>query len=284
MQKTIDIELIRIDCGTQSRVQIDQQTVSAYTELVVEGVVFPPVKVFFDGVHHYLADGFHRYFAHKAAGIEVILAEVHNGTLRDATLAALEANATHGLPRTNADKRKAVQMMLDDFEWSDWSNAEIARRCRVSHTFVNKMRPADGSAKKHIRSGVEVEREEGKKKPIDTNGAVETQQPKEAPSEPKQQPVQPTEYTQEDEALKYLTDENQRLTDRLAVAAMDATEEERTLADELIADLRGQIKMLELELESVKRSRDIFQSECNELKKQCLSQQRQLKKLSSTSA
>jgi chromosome segregation ATPase len=146
------------------------------------------------------------------------------------------------------------------------------------------MRPADGSAKKHIRSGVEVEREEGKKKPIDANGAVEPQQPKEAPSEPKQQPVQPTEYTQEDEALKYLTDENQRLTDRLAVAAMDATEEERTLADELIADLRGQIKMLELELESVKRSRDIFQSECNELKKQCLSQQRQLKKLSSTTA
>jgi hypothetical protein len=175
-------------------------------------------------------------------------------------------------------------MMLDDFEWSDWSNAEIARRCRVSHTFVNKMRPADGSAKKHIRSGVEVEREEGKKNTADTNGATEPQQPKEAPSEPKQQPVQTTDYTQEDEALKYLTDENQRLTDRLAVAAMDATEEERTLADELIAELREQVKMLELELESVKRSRDIFQSECNELKKQCLSQQRQLKKLSSTTA
>jgi flagellar biosynthesis GTPase FlhF len=281
MQKQIELGLIRIDCGTQSRVDIDQQTVSTYVELVKEGTVFPPVTVFFDGNHHYLADGFHRYFAHKNAGHDEILATVINGTLRDAVLASLEANSTHGLPRTNADKRKSVQIMLDDFEWSEWSNVEIARRCRVSHTFVNKLRPADGSAKKHIRSGKEVERVEGKQKPVDAKAPVEPKQPKEPPSEPKQQP---TDYTQEDEALKYLTEENQRLADRLAVAAIDATEEEKSLAAETIEELREQVKMLELELESVKRSRDIFQSECNELKKQCLAQQRQLKKLQSTSA
>lgn len=284
MQKQIDLDLIRIDCGTQSRVDIDQQTVSSYVELVKEGTVFPPVTVYFDGNHHYLADGFHRYFAHKAAGHDEILATVINGTLRDAVLASLEANSTHGLPRTNADKRKAVQMMLDDFEWSEWSNAEIARRCRVSHTFVNKMRPADGSSKKHLRGGVEMEREEGKKKPADAKGAPEPKQLKEQAPEPKQEPVSPAEYSPEDEALKYLTEENQRLADRLAVAALDASEEEKSLAAETIAELREQIKMLELELESVKRSRDIFQSECNELKKQCLSQQRQLKKLLATSA
>jgi hypothetical protein len=278
MQKQIELDNIRIDCGTQSRVDIDQQTVSSYAELVKEGTVFPPITVYFDGVHHYLSDGFHRYFAHKGAGQDEILAEVRNGTLRDAVLASLEANSTHGLPRTNADKRKVVQMMLDDFEWSDWSNAEIARRCRVSHTFVNKMRPADGSSKKYLRGGVELEREGGKKKPVDIKAAPEPKQPKE--ESPK--PIQPTGYNQEDEALKYLTEENQRLNDRLAIAGMDATEEERSLADELIADLREQVKMLELELESVKRSRDIFQSECSELKKQCLSQQRQLKKLSAT--
>lgn len=281
MQKQIELGLIRIDCGTQSRVDIDQQTVSTYVELVKEGTVFPPVTVFFDGNHHYLADGFHRYFAHKGAGHDEILATVINGTLRDAVLASLEANSTHGLPRTNADKRKAVQMMLDDFEWSDWSNVEIARRCRVSHTFVNKLRPSDGSAKKHIRGGKEVERVEGKQKPVDTKAPVEPKQTKEEPPEPKQQP---TEYTQEDEALKYLTEENQRLADRLAVAAIDATEEEKSLAAETIEELREQVKMLELQLESVKRSRDIFQSECNELKKQCLAQQRQLKKLQSTHA
>lgn len=278
MQKQIELGLLRIDCGTQSRVDIDQQTVSTYVELVKEGTVFPPVTVFFDGNHHYLADGFHRYFAHKGAGHDEILATVINGTLRDAVLASLEANSTHGLPRTNADKRKAVQMMLDDFEWSDWSNAEIARRCRVSHTFVNKMRPADGSSKKYLRGGVELEREGGKKNPVDTKSAPGPKQPKEEPPKP----VEPAGYTQEDEALKYLTEENQRLADRLAVASIDATEEEKSLAAETIEELREQVKMLELELESVKRSRDIFQSECNELKKQCLSQQRQLKKLSAT--
>lgn len=275
MQKQIDFEYLRIDCGTQSRVDIDQQTVSSYAEFIKEGVVFPPVTVFFDGTQHYLADGFHRYFAHKDAGHKEILAHVINGTLRDAILFSLEANATHGLPRTNADKRKSVQIMLDDFEWSEWSNAEIARRCRVSHTFVNKMRPADGSAKKHLHKGVQIKREEGKQKPVDAKVAAE-------PKQPKQEPKQPIEYTQEDEALKYLTEENQRLNDRLAVAAIDASEEEKSLASETIEELREQVKMLEMELESVKRSRDIFQSECNELKKQCLSQQRQLKKLQST--
>lgn len=284
MQKQIELDLIRIDCGTQSRVDIDQQTVSSYVELVKEGTVFPPVTVFFDGNHHYLADGFHRYFAHKGAGRDEILATVINGTLRDAVLASLEANSTHGLPRTNADKRKSVQMMLDDFEWSEWSNAEIARRCRVSHTFVNKMRPADGSSKKYLRGGVEMEREEGKKKTVDTKGAPEPKQLKEKAHEPKQEPVSPAEYSPEDEALKYLTEENQRLADRLAVAALDASEEEKSLAAETIEELREQVKMLELELDSVKRSRDIFQSECNELKKQCLAQQRQLKKLLATSA
>lgn len=275
MQKQIDFEYLRIDCGTQSRVDIDQQTVSSYAEFIKEGVVFPPVTVFFDGTQHYLADGFHRYFAHKDAGHKEILAQVINGTLRDAILFSLEANATHGLPRTNADKRKSVQIMIDDFEWGEWSNAEIARRCRVSHTFVNKMRPADGSAKKHLHKGVQIKREEGKQKPVDAKVAAE-------PKQLKQEPKQPIEYTQEDEALKYLTEENQRLNDRLAVAAIDASEEEKSLASETIEELREQVKMLEMELESVKRSRDIFQSECNELKKQCLSQQRQLKKLQST--
>jgi hypothetical protein len=140
------------------------------------------------------------------------------------------------------------------------------------------MRPADGSSKKYLRGGVELEREGGKKNPVDTKSAPGPKQPKEEPPKP----VEPAGYTQEDVALKYLTEENQRLADRLAVASIDATEEEKSLATETIEELREQVKMLELELESVKRSRDIFQSECNELKKQCLSQQRQLKKLSAT--
>lgn len=36
----------------------------------------------------------------------------------------------------NADKRKAVIVLLNDAEWSGWSDREIAKRCHVSHMMV----------------------------------------------------------------------------------------------------------------------------------------------------
>lgn len=36
-------------------------------------------------------------------------------------------------------------MLLNDEEWSKWSDSEIARRCRVSHPFVAKLRPVTGN-------------------------------------------------------------------------------------------------------------------------------------------
>ena len=53
---------------------------------------------------------------------------------------ALGRNASHGLRRTNDDKRRAVKMMLDDPEWSAWSSREIGKQCCVSHTFVEGVR------------------------------------------------------------------------------------------------------------------------------------------------
>lgn len=50
-------------------------------------------------------------------------------------------NDAHGLPRNNADKRKAVGMLLDDAEWRDNSDRWIAETCKVSHTLVQNMRP-----------------------------------------------------------------------------------------------------------------------------------------------
>jgi len=50
------------------------------------------------------------------------------------------ANAAHGIRRSNADKRRAVEMLLSDEEWRQLSNIRNARRCVVSHTFVNSVR------------------------------------------------------------------------------------------------------------------------------------------------
>lgn len=138
---SLALTAIRIDGGTQPRVVIDETAVADYAEKMRMGVNFPPVVVFFDGADHWLADGFHRFHAAKKADWHDIGAEIHQGTRREAVLYSVAANDEHGIRRTNADKRKAVTTLLEDDEWKQWVNAEIARRCGVSHTLVNDMRP-----------------------------------------------------------------------------------------------------------------------------------------------
>lgn len=134
---------MRIDGGTQARTAIDEGTVAEYAEAVRNGAVLPPLSLFFDGVHFWLADGFHRYHAYlQAGGVERISAEIRTGSRRDAVLYAVGANAAHGLRRSNADKRRAVQMVLDEPEWAQWSDREIARVCGVSQPFVSEQRHA----------------------------------------------------------------------------------------------------------------------------------------------
>lgn len=138
----VPLAAIRIDGGTQARTAIDAATVAEYAEALKTGAVLPPLSLFFDGVHFWLADGFHRYHAYLQAGIERISAEIRTGSRRDAVLYAVGANTAHGLRRTNADKRRAVQMVLAEPEWAAWSDREIARVCGVTHPFVAEQRQA----------------------------------------------------------------------------------------------------------------------------------------------
>lgn len=131
---------ISIDGGTQPREDIDEDIVSEYAEAMKDGDQFPPIVVFSDGAKYWLADGFHRYHASNKVGYLDIEAEVKQGTKRDAILYSVSANSKHGLRRTNADKRKAVLTLLNDEEWSQWSDREIARQAEVSKSLVNKMR------------------------------------------------------------------------------------------------------------------------------------------------
>jgi hypothetical protein len=140
MPETVALDDIRTDGGTQPREYLNELVLSEYAESMTDGTVFPPVIIFFDGSHYWLADGFHRFFAAKKCGARDISAEVRQGTRREARLYAVGANATHGLRRTNADKRRAAITLLQDKEWQRWSNREIARQCSVTHTFVAKLR------------------------------------------------------------------------------------------------------------------------------------------------
>lgn len=136
----IPIESVRINGGTQSRVELNQSTISEYAESIRLAVDLPPVVVFFDGATFWLADGFHRFHAHREAGAMEIAGDIHTGTQRDAILYSVGANAAHGLRRTNADKRRAVETLLRDAEWAAWSDREIARQCHVHHETVAGIR------------------------------------------------------------------------------------------------------------------------------------------------
>lgn len=138
-----DMSVLRIDGGTQSRASLYQNVVDDYASAIGDGASFPPVVVFHDGTDHWLADGFHRYHAHKKLGLVEIDADVRQGTRRDAILYSVGANESHGLRRTNEDKRRAVLTLLSDGEWVKWSDREIAKACAVSHVFVGKLRPVD---------------------------------------------------------------------------------------------------------------------------------------------
>ena len=137
----IDISHLRRDGGTQPRAEIDQQIVADYAEAMQAGVKFPPVIVFYDGSDYWLADGFHRAAAAEQAQLAEVAADVRQGTKRDALLYSVSANATHGLRRTNADKRRAVLLVLSDSEWFEtMSDRKIAEHVGVSQPFVSALR------------------------------------------------------------------------------------------------------------------------------------------------
>lgn len=258
----VGLEKIRTDGGTQSRVKIDENVVANYADDILNGADFPPVVLFFDDTDYWLADGFHRYFANKRINAPSIKAEVIEGTVRDAILHGIQANNKHGLRPTNADKRKGVLTILNDIEWSDLSDREIAKICGVSHTYV-------GTVRKEL-NGKSVNVATSKK---------DTKKP-----EPPVDPV--AEFSEQEierETLKSavgeLQKQNEELQDQLTVAMAASTDDiEKEKAQSVIKDLRAQIRVLEVELKEVTISRDIYQRENGELKKQISSLLKKVKK------
>lgn len=134
----VALPLIRLDGGTQCRATLDSEHIEHLVEVLESGGSLPPALVFHDGINLWLADGFHRYHAAQHREVAELWCEVRSGTQLDAIAYAVGANQTHGLRRTNADKRKAVEVALRT--WPAESSREIARRCVVSDTFVNNLR------------------------------------------------------------------------------------------------------------------------------------------------
>lgn len=271
MNKNLNLGVLVLDGRLQSRVEIDEDAVADYALALENGDKFPAVLAFFDGIHYYLTDGYHRYHAHKRAGKASIEVEVFNGTLRDAIFHATSVNSKHGMRRSNADKRKAVMTLLEDFEWEGMSSSEIARHCGVSVAFVSNLRNVTGKQSEGTIKYKDKDGEVKEKKKAAGRPAKEPELKEPAP-EPKQE-----EADQQQEGIDMLLAENEELKARLAVAAMDATPEEKAMAEQTIAELREELRLAKIEMTAIRVSRDTFQAENAQLKKQVSMLQRKLK-------
>ena len=265
---------IRINGGTQTRALINETVVAQYTEDLLGGAQFPAVIVFDDGINKWLVDGFHRFFSHQRAEHADILVDLRPGTQRDAQLFALGVNDQHGLQRTNADKRRAVQIVLEDIEWQDFSDSKIAKICKVSVAFVTKCRKEFGqegkSEKKYVNKHGKVATMDTKNIGKKADGTVAT--PRDKPAvEPVTElaPVERYTPTDDDQIAELssvnaeLNDENIKLKDQMVVLSDDQGK-----INEQFQELRAQVKGLEAELVAVKNSRDQFQSKNADLIKQ----------------
>jgi hypothetical protein len=245
------LEQIRIDGGTQMRAKMSDETVKSYADALKEGASFPPVVVFFDGKDNWLADGFNRYFANKMIGRKEIDVDVVRGNVLDAKLYACGANATHGQPRTIADKRNAVLMILNEGACKDWSARQVAVHCAVTHTLVN-------SIKKSLEAASTPEKPE-KKKTI-----------------PK---AEEPEYDAEDDMREAISTLNEELEKANRAAAAGVLADGMEDAREIMERQAEEIKTLKAELDGLKSTRDTMMVEIKELKKQCAYYQKKMKEI-----
>ena len=114
-----------------------------------------------------------------------------------------------------------------------------------------------------------------------TKSEQEKQQPKPvvvaASKESSYDPAE-DEAKEQAETIRTLSEEVDALKDRLAVEVFPASEEEKTAAADIIKTLRTEVKRLEIENAALVSSRDSYQRENGELKKQCAMYRKQIEK------
>jgi hypothetical protein len=272
MIKTLNLAVLRLDGDTQARKSLVQAKVKEYAEKMQDGEEFRPVDAFFDGSDYWLADGFHRYFATKANKKTSISATITNGTLEEAQLFAMRANKDHGMPPNAKDLRFCITRMLKHPVWGGWTNEAIAKWVGVSAMTVTRVKaaisePEESTQKKYINK-------HGQESTIDTANLGRKAKPADPPKPEPDHRVAELANT-----VNELAEENQKLKDAIAIGAWDATDIEKEDAEETIIILREEIRVLEIEVKTLRESSDMFQNRNAELMRTVKSLQAKLKKL-----
>jgi FtsZ-binding cell division protein ZapB len=272
MVKKLNILNIRIDGDTQARVALDAAKVDEYAQSMKEGEEFPPVVVFFDGSEYWLADGFHRYHAMRQLSKASIDADVHTGTVQNAQIYSFGANSKRGLSISPEDNRSIIVRMLVHPISCTWTLGEIARHVGVSKMTVSRVKATQGSDETTVKTFTR----NGKTIKMDTANS-KTKKKTDSPQE--EAPKAPEQSDELAHTINDLNDENQRLRDAIAIGQWDATDIEKIDAQEVIAELREQIRVLEIDNAALRDSRDTFQERNAELIKQVKSLQAKIAKL-----
>jgi transposase-like protein len=153
-EKTVPIEEVILDERCQARAEVSHETVTEYADAYRSGAKLPPVDVFVVLGKLYLVDGFHRLAALRVADESFARVRiVGQGDINDAIWHATSVNAAHGLRRSNADKRRAVELALRSAIGSEQSSRTIAEHVGVHHSTVERIRAeVEGVAKSDTRT------------------------------------------------------------------------------------------------------------------------------------
>jgi hypothetical protein len=142
----IPLAHIARDPKLQPREGLKMERVEEYAEVWRDHPEkLPPIRAFYEATVglYWVWDGWHRLKARESLGAlfaPTIPALVRPGTREDAIIAASGANAGHGEPRTNADKRRAIANLLTEVtSMRDKSDREIARVCALPESSGHKL-------------------------------------------------------------------------------------------------------------------------------------------------
>jgi ParB-like chromosome segregation protein Spo0J len=139
MKKLILLKDIDLDSSPKVRHELNDSVVSEYSERYRQKSHGMPEPILFQlGERYLIADGLHRITAMRSIGLKASAFEVLKGSRSDCVKYALKANLHHGLRRTNADKRRGVELAFAEFP--DLSDEAVADVAAVSASLVKDVR------------------------------------------------------------------------------------------------------------------------------------------------
>lgn len=227
-----------------------------------------------------ILDGGNRYRACLAAGVEPTFATFTGGNIVSFVLSAnlhrrhLSAGQQAAIVASAQDWAKARQAggsgsNQHGAKVQDCTFATVAQRAAQSGASTRTQKMADKVAK----ADPELARDVAHGK-VSLPAAVEKIAGKRPGAKPKPEPEPEPEHTEADESaivMRELAEEVETL--RMKVMAREEG------ADAAIDDLREQIRKLEAENETLRISRDGFQTKCSEMLKQCRFWEREARRL-----